>query len=55
MACSTAARILLKGVELGLGGGEIATGESFDRDDLDALDTDIAQVRRRGDVGEQSG
>jgi hypothetical protein len=42
------------GVELGLG-GEILTGESFDRDDLDALDTDVAQVRRSGDVGEQGG
>ena len=42
-------------VERGLGGGEIATRESFDRDDLDALDTDIAQVGRSGDVSELSG
>ena len=35
------------GVEFGLGGGEVGTGESFDRDDLDALDTDIALVRCR--------
>lgn len=34
------------GVELGLAGGEAATGESFDRDDLDALDTNVAHVRR---------
>jgi hypothetical protein len=30
------------GVELGLSGGEVPTGESFERDDLDAFDTDIA-------------
>ena len=43
------------GVELGLAGGEILTGESFGRDDFDALDTDVAQVRRSGDAGELGG
>jgi hypothetical protein len=43
------------GVERGLGGGEIAPRESFDRGDLDALDTDIAQVGRSGDAGELGG
>lgn len=31
-------------VELGLGGGEVATGESLGRDGVDALDAEIAQV-----------
>ncbi|HZS22282.1 MAG TPA: hypothetical protein VFA63_15035 [Pseudonocardiaceae bacterium] len=44
-----------RGVQRGLGGGEIATRESFDRDDLDALDTDIAQVGRSGDVSQLGG
>ena len=43
------------GVELGLAGGEVATGESFERDDLDALDTDVTQVGCGGHLGEQGG
>jgi len=31
------------GVELGLAGGELATGYSFDGDNLDAFDSDVAQ------------
>src|SRR4051812_48724065 len=41
-----------RGVELGLAGGQLPTGNSFDRDDLNALDTDIAQVSCGGDGGE---
>src|ERR671916_863316 len=43
------------GVELGLAGGEVATGESFEGDDLDALDTDVTQVGCGGHLGEQGG
>ena len=54
MACSTAARIFAqRSVEFGLSGGEIDTGQSFDRDELDARDTDIAQIGRCGEIGEQ--
>jgi hypothetical protein len=34
------------GVELGLAGVEVATGRSLERDDLDALDAEVTQVRR---------
>jgi hypothetical protein len=44
-----------RGVELGLSSVEVATRESFERDDLDALDTDVTQVGRSWQVGEHSG
>src|SRR5438270_7195671 len=42
-------------VEVGLAGVEVATGRSLERDDLDALDTDVTQVRRSRHIGECSG
>ena len=44
-----------RSIELGLAGVEVATGKSFERDELDALDTDIAQVGRGGHAQEQDG
>ena len=44
-----------RGVELGLAGGQLATGSSFDGDDLNALDSDVAQVCGGGDGGELGG
>jgi hypothetical protein len=38
-----------------LAGVEVATGRSLERDDLDALDAEVTQVRRGRHIGERSG
>jgi hypothetical protein len=43
-----------RGVELGLAGGEVASGRSFERDEFDTFDPDIAQIGHRRQIGEQS-
>jgi hypothetical protein len=43
------------GVEFGFRWCEVGTERSFDEDELGALDTDVAQVVRSGNVAEQGG
>lgn len=47
--------VVESGVELDLAGIEIATGESFERHGVDALNTDVAQIGDGRTLGEKVG